>query len=490
MEIVLLVIRLILFAVFALAGIGKLLDLKGSEEAAKAFGTPDELAATFAVALPIAELIFAVCFLFPETSWIGSIGALILLLAFIGGMIRQISIGKAPDCHCFGQIHNEPVGKKSLVRNIVFAILALVLAVQGRTSQGVRLAETNSEMIQIVLLLFIALAAVIAVSYARKIYERQDELSRRIDVLDLVSREGKQVERSQATLPGEGLPIGAPFPDLPLATLDGTVVRPAELFLDGMPRIFLFVSPSCEPCQKLLPELDNWKQKFAGRLEIVFVSTGSIEENRAKFFDVSGENILLQEKKELAETLNAVWTPTALFVGADGTIASRPATGDKAINELFRELDGKELRQKFVFVANGRNNGDGILVGKPLPSFEVKDTDGNSVSEEKITGRRTLAVFWSSNCPHCKAMAPELAEWDNKKEPNEAALLMFSDGGTDEIRQFGFKSPVVLESDFATAAKLGMHGTPSAVLVDENGFFASEPAIGAPNIWALLGKRK
>jgi hypothetical protein len=34
-----------------------------------------------------------------------------------------------------------------------------------------------------------------------------------------------------------------------------------------------------------------------------------------------------------------------------------------------------------------------------------------------------------------------------------------------------------------------MLGTPSAVLIDENGRIISETAIGAQNIWALVGRR-
>src|SRR5687768_10458632 len=112
MEIVLLIIRLVLFAVFALAGIGKLLDLKGSEQAVKDFGTPEEFAKTFAIAIPFAEIIFAFCFLFVSTSWAGALGGFILLLSFTGGMLWQMAQGNAPDCHCFGQIHSEPISRK------------------------------------------------------------------------------------------------------------------------------------------------------------------------------------------------------------------------------------------------------------------------------------------------------------------------------------------------------------------------------------------
>ena len=103
MDYVLLIIRLVLFAVFALAAVGKFLDLRGAEKAVKDFGTPEEFAKTFAIALPFAEIVFAFCFLFVSTSWVGAIGGLILLLSFTGGMIWQMAQGNAPDCHCFGQ---------------------------------------------------------------------------------------------------------------------------------------------------------------------------------------------------------------------------------------------------------------------------------------------------------------------------------------------------------------------------------------------------
>ena len=141
MEIVTVNNQAFLFAVFAVAGIGKLLDPKGSAKAIREFGTPDEFAKIFAVALPFAEIVFAFCFLFTEMSWLGAIGGLLLLLSFIGGMIWQISQGRTPDCHCFGQVHSEPVGKKSLIRNIVFALLALVLIAQGRDRQGLLLRQ-------------------------------------------------------------------------------------------------------------------------------------------------------------------------------------------------------------------------------------------------------------------------------------------------------------------------------------------------------------
>ena len=70
------------------------------------------------------------------TAWWGALAALLLLLAFIGGMANVMRQGKAPDCHCFGQVHSEPVGWPSVARNGVLALLALLVVVQGPNGAG------------------------------------------------------------------------------------------------------------------------------------------------------------------------------------------------------------------------------------------------------------------------------------------------------------------------------------------------------------------
>src|SRR5438477_2884867 len=58
-ELVVLLARILLAVVFGIAGIGKLLDLKGSRTALVAFGLPARLATPMGTALPFVEL--AVC---------------------------------------------------------------------------------------------------------------------------------------------------------------------------------------------------------------------------------------------------------------------------------------------------------------------------------------------------------------------------------------------------------------------------------------------
>lgn len=213
MDTFILIIRLVLFGVFAVSGVTKFLDPQGTAKAMRDFGTPEEFSRFFAVALPFAEVVFAVCLLFVSMSWVGSAGALLLLVTFTGGMIWQMLQGRAPDCHCFGQIHSEPVGVKSLVRNIIFALMAVFLLVRGREGQGAELATSAAGMLQMVLILLLVILGVVLLGYLVKLTAQQNELIRRIGVLELASGEPKPVERNDAGDPSDGLPIGAPLPD-------------------------------------------------------------------------------------------------------------------------------------------------------------------------------------------------------------------------------------------------------------------------------------
>src|SRR5215213_6421682 len=333
MEVLLLLIRIFLGGVFALAGVGKLMDLQGSEKAVKEFGVPEGLAKSSAIALPIVELLIAVLLLPVSTAWLGAIGAFLLLAVFIGGMIWQMAQGNAPDCHCFGAIHSEPVSKKSLIRNIIFAVLAFFLVARGADNQGLSFTELTSEM---AIQLFLGLATIgllgAVVYYLKKISEQQTQIMRRIEILELVSHEGgREVEREDAGDPHDSLPIGAIAPDFELPDLSGRIVAFEHLLAKVKPLLFFFVSPTCGPCQALLPEIEEWQNELRDKVEFVFISSGKPEANAEKFGGSNFKQILLQEDKEVSALFHAKWTPTAVFINSDGMIASHLSVGDDGI---------------------------------------------------------------------------------------------------------------------------------------------------------------
>jgi thiol-disulfide isomerase/thioredoxin len=102
-------------------------------------------------------------------------------------------------------------------------------------------------------------------------------------------------------------------------------------------------------------------------------------------------------------------------------------------------------------------------------------------------GEKTLVLLWNPGCGLCQRMLDDLKRWE--ANPPEAApnLLVVSAGTAEANTEMGLGSPVVLDEQFAIGSTFGASGTPSAVLVDEEGKVASELAVGAPAVLTLAG---
>ena len=489
MDVLLLLIRLFLAGIFGVAGVAKFLDQPGAEKAVTDFGVPAEFAKPAAYLLSTAEVLLALLLLFTTTSWLGALGALILLLIFIAGMIYQLASGKEADCHCFGQLHSERVSSKSLIRNVIFSALALFLVGQGSGRQGLSFTDDRMDFMQFAFGLIISGLLGAVIFYLKRISAQQTQILRRIEILDVISREGGAVERQEAGDPNEGLPIGSPFPDFELPDLSGRVVSFEHLLAERKPTLFLFVAPTCSPCKALVPEIAEWESKLADKVNIVLISRGKADENREKFSISEKSRVLLQKDREVANLVHAKWTPTALFVDAAGNIASHIAAGDSAIRELVEKVSDADVSNEFVYFTNSNGNGRAPKIGEAVPDFTLDDREGQKVASSDLKGSPTLAAFWSTTCPHCINMMEDIREWEQSRSAADPKLIVFSDGDVEELKKIELTSPIVLDKDYKTATKLGMLGTPSAVLIDEHGRIVSETAIGAQNIWALIGRR-
>jgi peroxiredoxin len=198
---------------------------------------------------------------------------------------------------------------------------------------------------------------------------------------------------------------------------------------------------------------------------------------------------LLDDDRKFAMAVGGRWTPTALFVDANGRIASHVAAADTAIEELIERIRAADLQSPLVYFSNGSEN-TRSTIGNEAPEFSLTDVAGRQITKADLKGRPTLVTFWSTTCPHCDNFLNEFKHWENSRNTDDPNLILFSDGDEDEHRALGFESPVVLDDGYKIAEKLGMFGTPSAVIVNKDGVIASETAVGADQILALLGRRR
>jgi peroxiredoxin/uncharacterized membrane protein YphA (DoxX/SURF4 family) len=340
----------LLTVVFAMAGIGKLLDLAGSRQAVRDFGVPDSLADAAGVLLPLVELAAAVMLVFRPTAQWGAALALALLLAFIAGIVNALRHGVAPDCHCFGQLHSAPAGRGTLVRNGLLAVVAAFVVVEGPGPALDTWLRTSSaaEIVALVL----ALVTVGLAAYTAQLYFAVRRLS-----------EDLNAARLMAAGAPPGLPIGASAPDFSLASLDGGTVTLKQLLRPGRPVLLVFASQGCGSCLQLFPSIRRWQQTLSERLTIGVVSVGTVKDNAALADTYRLDTVLLQARQELIQAYRIRGTPTAVLVTVDGTIGSIAAESVFGIEPLVRLAlrDGVGVAAKDPILQGGE-----VTAGPPV----------------------------------------------------------------------------------------------------------------------------
>lgn len=309
--------RLGLAAVFIVAGLAKLLDRPGSRRALADFGVPDRVTGPLIVILPIAELTTATALLFASTALWGAGAALLLLAVLTLGLARALRRGETPDCHCFGQIHSQPVSWLTVARNTGLTLPAAYLVAGGPGPS--LLAWVHRHDAQELSLIATSTLAVVTTASSAALW-----------------RQNRRLRSTQAPMPPVPLRIGARAPRFSLPSVDGDVVTLHELLAHDRPCLLVFVAPRCAPCTTLLPEIARWQDTLADRLALVVVSAGDAEEAGALVRQHGLAQVLADAESTVSHAYAVPGTPCALLVAADGTLRSAPAAGQVAIEALLR----------------------------------------------------------------------------------------------------------------------------------------------------------
>jgi len=499
MDIVLLFARLLLAAVFAVAGIAKLVDREGSRQAVVDFGIPAALAAPLGTLLPLAELAVAAALIPTVTAFWGAVGALTLLLLFVAGIGTNLARGRRPDCHCFGQLHSAPAGWSTLARNGVLAAVAALLVWRGLEGEiGPSVAGWIGALSAAQLVILAGGMVVLALLAAQWLFlfgllkqngrflARLNAVEERLAAAGLAPAPSENGTQSTA-----GLPVGAPAPAFALEDLGGEEVTLDGLRARGKPVMLMFTDPSCEPCMELLPDVGRWQQQYAGKLTIALVGRGTVAENSAEASEHGVENVLLQEDWEVADAYEVDATPGAVVVSPEGIIGSPVAQGPDEIEALVAHAVGARaqlplFRPTTGHAAHEETAPAGPKVGEPAPEIRLRDLEGKHVSLEDFRGEETLVLFCSPGCGFCQEMMPDLKEWEAAPPESAPKLLVVSDETVEENKAMGISSPVVLDDTYAVWDAFDVSGTPSAVLVDAEGRIASEMALGALAVLELV----
>jgi peroxiredoxin/uncharacterized membrane protein YphA (DoxX/SURF4 family) len=340
MELTLLVARLLLAAVFLLAGAAKLGDRAGASKAVGDFGLPRSLARPLSLLLSAAEILIAVALIVAPLAWYGAGAALALLAIFILGIGANLARGRKPDCHCFGQLHSAPVGWTTLARNGLLAAAAGWLVCRGPSQMGpgvwkhLALAGGNERR------LFLLGACVVCFLLFRAVHpsEPAEPASVPLEPESADNRpDGDDVQQTENPAPREivPLPIGSPAPEFALPGITGEKRSLKALVEQGKAVLLVFSSPYCDPCRALAPNIGHWMRERQDSLNIVVLSRGGVKDNLTKLKELEVSRVLLQPDFEVSEAYGCSATPAAVLVGADGLIQSDLVVGGEAIKELI-----------------------------------------------------------------------------------------------------------------------------------------------------------
>jgi len=515
MDATLLIARLVLVAVFTLAGVAKLSDLKGSRKAIIEFGLPAVVASPLALFLPLAELAVGAALIPASSAWWGALGALGLLLLFVVGISINLARGRTPECHCFGQLHSAPAGWRTLARNGVLAAIAGFVLWAGYEGGGAGPSAISWLGALSAAQLLSLLGGVVVLSllagqwwFLVHLLRQNGRLLVRLEAVEAMLAEGGSVvgpsqNGTHVHQEAEGLPVGSEAPQFSLSGLYGEILTLDALCSSGKPLMMLFTDPGCGPCNALLPEVGRWQEEHAPKLTLSLVSRGEVEENKTKAQEHALKNVVLQKDWEVSESYQVRGTPSAVLISADGKIASPVAGGAEGIRALLSYAVAERPQlpmQPHQHQAEGRpcpncgkvHAGAPTMpaareIGEPAPEVKLADLEGTTVELKDFRGQQTLVLFWNPGCGFCQQMLPEIKQWEENR-PEGAPELLFVSAGTEEAnRDMKLSSKVVLDQQFAAGRAFGASGTPSAVLVDAEGRIASEVAVGAPAVLGLAG---
>jgi thiol-disulfide isomerase/thioredoxin len=305
---------------------------------------------------------------------------------------------------------------------------------------------------------------------------------------------------STNTLPASTPPAATPkanvAPAFDLATVDGERMTLDGLLAPGKPTLLMFADPGCGPCAALTPDIAEWQTRFGNEVTMAVISRGTLESNQDKFVAKGVSRIGLQEEWEVFTAYEVRGTPSAVLVDADGIIRQPYATGRDNIRNLVSRTVSPDQPAAATPPA-GLNPGDDPLadilrkaegpdLGSGSSRLPLPTMDGTFLSLDDFRGQKTAVVFWNVTCGFCQRMLADLKEIEQEAGEKISQMLIVSQGDIEANREQGLKSRMVIDDGFTMGKAFGANGTPSAIVLDEEGKVASSLAVGAEAVLNLL----
>jgi thiol-disulfide isomerase/thioredoxin len=478
MDTILLIARLLLAAVFVTAAIGKLMDLSGSVQAVTNFGVPARFAKPIGYGLPLVEILVAILLIPVSTAFWGALLGVLLLLAFIGGMVNSLRKGETPDCHCFGAIHSEPISRNTIIRNGGFVLIGLFILAGGTTPGASVIGWLDAEtgvVKGLVVAVALLTAAVAGLGWM---------------TMHLLGQNGRLLIRMDEleAAPGAAAPVSVRklAPAFTGTGLIGERVTLDTLQEAGKPILLFFSDPACGPCNALLPDIGKWQSELTDTT-LAVVTRGTIDQAREKLKPHDIQRVAIENDRAISNLYGVNGTPAAVLIDRAGYVASDVAGGGDNIRKLVENVKSGSLPAAAPppppqAPAAPR----GLALGEAAPDFSLPGRGEETVTTTALRDDPHVLIFWNPGCGFCKRMQPDLHEWAGEYAEGAVSLVLITSGNEEQASEYTFARQIGFDQGFNTGRLFGASGTPSGVLINADGTVGSQLAVGGPSIMELL----
>jgi peroxiredoxin len=333
--VILVLARLLLAAVFAVAACAKLGRRAETESTLEAFGVGPARRGPIAIVLPLVELAIAAALLPAASAPYAGVAAFGLLTAFTVAVARTLRRGEQIDCNCFGSLGPSEISRWTLARNVALLLPAVLVATVGWSDPGPSAVAWIGDLSATAALAILGGAALVVAGLAFALaWEVMRQNGRLLDRLDALEG-GSGVGAPSSARPPQPEHAGKPAPFFTLPDLDGRQVALADLLAEDRELLLFFSDPGCHACNPVLPEVGRrQREPGEGPLPVV-MSLGDADVNRVKAAEHGLELVLLQEDFDLARAFGVNGMPAAVLVDRDGRIAAEPVSGTDPVADLL-----------------------------------------------------------------------------------------------------------------------------------------------------------
>ncbi|MCO1340215.1 hypothetical protein BJH93_15180 [Kocuria polaris] len=297
---------------------------------------------------PWGEILVAVGLVAPwPIGLVAAVAALALCLFYTWLVAAVLRAGEPQECACFGRFGRGPATRWDLVRNICLVVLgagAVVFAATGRSVPSDLLAFGADDWWW-----FAAVVVAAAVPFAWRLATgRPGSASSEAAVAtgDGSTTEAQGAdpapvryllsERPTPASLDEAQPedlTGVPLPKVMVRPAGSEALRGLRQSLEGRATLLILMRPSCRACEEVLAELDVWRAAFGDRVAVRLLVSREPERFTADHPEVA-DLVLADESLAIQALLGVRYTPSALLVAPDGSIAAGPTTGAEYISAL------------------------------------------------------------------------------------------------------------------------------------------------------------